>query len=158
MLGTLKAAVLMCAAAIIPLAAAAVVWAPSARAMIPAAGACSGGKQVESAPLRANGSTFGTVHLCYDSSHARAWGVVTSGISACEAFGDVQGCGSATVEHKGGGDAKNCAIAAKATSCATGQIPDSSGTPSSASAQVCIVPAAPAACKQWAVGHTSNYP
>jgi hypothetical protein len=158
MLGTLKGPVLMCAAAIIPFAAATVVWAPSAQAAIPAAGVCSGGKQVKSAPLRANGHTYGTVYLCYNSSAARAWGVVMSGTPGCEASGNVEGCGGATVEHKGGSDAKQCTIATKATSCATGHIPDGAGNPSNASAGVCVRPATPFVCGQDAVGHTSNYP
>jgi hypothetical protein len=157
MLGTLKGVVLMCAVAITPLAAGTVVWVPSAQAVVSAAGVCSGGKQVRSAPLRANGFTWGTVYLCYNSSGARAWGVVTSGEPGCQ-DPDVVGCGGAIVEHKGGGDAKQCAIATDATSCATGRIPDGAADPSKASGEVCIEPAAPFACKVGAVGHTSNYP
>jgi hypothetical protein len=156
--GTLKGAALMCAAAVIPLAAATVVWAPSAQAAVPAASVCPGGTQVESAPLKANGLTFGTVHLCYTSSGARAWAVVTSGRPACQVSGNVEGCGDATVKHKGGSDARHCSIATDATSCATRRIPDGAGSPSSASAEVCVVPAAPFACRTYAVGHTSSYP
>jgi hypothetical protein len=158
MLGTLKGAVLVCAAAIIPFAAATVMWAPVAQAAASASAVCSGGKQVASAPLKANGSTWGTIHLCYNSSSAQSWGVVTSGMPACWASHDVYGCGGATVEHKGGTGAKNCNIARHAKTCATGRIPDGPSTPSNASAQVCILPAAPFACEQWAGGQTTNYP
>jgi hypothetical protein len=157
MLGTLKAAVLMCAAAMIPFAVATVAWSPSAQAAGPAAGACPGGKQVKSAPLTANGSTWGTVRLCYNSSDAQAWAVITYSGPGCDAP-EVVRCGGATVKHKGGSDAKHCDTADGATRCASSHIPDDAGNPSNASAWLCAVPSAPYVCKQYAVGHTGYYP